>query len=81
VINRFGAVLTYAKEKGWIDERQTICNIKCQRKPRPVITKKNLDEFLAEAHAKEHLAFSFLVREMIYIGIRADEAIKKNLSG
>jgi integrase/recombinase XerC len=50
-------------------------------KPRPVITKKNLDEFLAEVDAKGHLDFSFLVRAMIYMGMRADEAIKMKWSG
>ena len=73
---QIGAVLTYAKEKGWITERPTICNVKFQRKSRPVITKANLVEFLAEVDSKGHLDFSFLVRVMLYMGLRSEEAIK-----
>jgi len=36
---------------------------------------------LAEVDAKGHLDFSFLVRAMIYMGMRADEAIKMKWSG
>src|ERR1035438_495381 len=73
---QIGTILTHAYEMKWISHRPKIKIIKPgQKKYRPVISKGNLDEFLSSIDAREDLDFSFMIRAMIYMGMRSDEVV------
>lgn len=76
-----GALLGFAVEKGWIDERPRIPMIPVQRRNRPVVPGDLLDRFLEAVDAQENLHASFLVRAQLLMGMRNHEARLMRWSG
>ena len=76
-----GALLAFAVEKGWIDEKPSIPIIPVQRKHRPVVSGDLLDQFLEAVDALGSLHASFLVRAQILMGMRNHEARLMRWSG
>jgi integrase len=75
------ALLSFGIEKKWIKERPKIPKIPVQRKVRPIITRDDLDQFLAAVDAQNAPDISFLIRAQILMGLREHEARLMKWSG